>query len=425
MTSVPGLTSRPPRLLYGGPVEELVRPWRLGPRGRWWFDVLLAGTLFLIIPFYAIQVMLNGGAAKDVDSSSHVADLVLVVVQLVPLLWRRRHPVIVYAIVAGACGLQVLLIDYPLVSQVSYPIAVYSVARYASPRWGLAALAVGLFGSVLGTHDWMSSVDTTSTEPQDGINWSTYVPVALSLATFPVAAWALGALARTRAAYVDSLIQRNEQLRREAEQRAELGATQERARIAREMHDVVAHGLSVIVVQADGARYAAEQDPTLAPKALETVAQTAREALTEMRQLLGLLRDGDALTRPQPRLGDIATLVEETRAGGMELTATLPEPGLAVPEGIALTAFRVVQESLSNVRKHAGPGAAAKVTVTAGSGSLEIEITDDGRGAAADARESGGLGLVGMEERITAHDGTLETGPAAGGGFRVYARMPL
>ncbi len=425
MTSVPGLTPRPPRLLYRGGVEELVRPWRLGPRGRWWFDVLLAGTLFLIIPFYAIQVMLNGGAAKDVDSSGHVADLVLVVLQLVPLLWRRRHPVVVYAIVAGACGLQVLLIDYPLVSQVSFPIAVYSVARYARPRWGLAALAVGLLGSVLGTHDWLRSAAATA-EVQDGINWSSYVPVALSLATFPVAAWALGALARTRAAYVDSLIQRNEQLRREAEQRAELGATQERARIAREMHDVVAHGLSVIVVQADGARYAAEQDPALAPKALETVAQTAREALAEMRQLLGLRRVGDALTRPQPRLGDIATLVEETRAGGMELTASLPEPGLAVPEGVALTAFRVVQESLSNVRKHAGPGAAATVTVTAEKDSLEIEVTDDGRGAAADAAgDSGGLGLVGMRERITAHDGRLETGPAPGGGFRVYAKMPL
>jgi len=413
-------------------VEELVRPWRLGPRGRWWFDALLAGTLFLIIPFYAIQALLSGDAAQDVSSTSHVADLVLVIIQLVPLLWRRRHPVIVYAVVASACALQVLLLDYPLVSQVSFPIAVYSVARYARPRWGLAALAVGLFGSVLGAYDWMSAVGGVSNgTAQDEINWSTYVPVVLSLATFPVAAWALGALARTRTAYVDSLIQRNEQLRREAEQRAELGATQERARIAREMHDVVAHGLSVIVVQADGARYAAEQDPALAPKALETVAQTAREALAEMRQLLGLLRDGDTLTRPQPRLGDIATLVEETRAGGMELAANLPAPGLAVPEGVALTAFRVVQESLSNVRKHAGPGAAARVTVTAEQGSLAIEVTDDGRGAAADATaQSGGLGLVGlgligMEERISAHNGTLETGPASGGGFRVYARMPL
>ena len=413
-------------------MEELVRPWRLGPRGRWWFDVLLAGTLFLIIPFYAIQAMLNGGAAQDVSSTNHVADLVLVVVQLVPLLWRRRHPVIVYAVVASACAVQVLLLGYPLVSQVSFPIAVYSVARYARPRWGLAALAVGLFGSFLGAYDWLGTVDAAANGgSQDGITWSTYVPVVLSLATFPVAAWALGALARTRTAYVDSLIQRNEQLRREAEQRAELGATQERARIAREMHDVVAHGLSVIVVQADGARYAAEQDPTMAPKALETVAQTAREALAEMRQLLGLLRDGDALTRPQPRLGDIATLIEEAQAGGATVTATLPGLDAPVPEGVALTAFRVVQESLSNVRKHAGPGASARVTVTAEAGSLAIEVTDDGRGAAADAMGESdglgpiGLGLIGMEERISAHNGTLETGPASGGGFRVYARLPL
>jgi signal transduction histidine kinase len=406
-------------------VEELVRPWRLGPRGRWWFDVLLAGALFLIIPFYLAQVLLNGGAAEDVTSTDHVADLVLVLLQVVPLLWRRRHPVIVYAVVAGACGLQVLLIDYPLASQIAYPIAVYSVARYALPRWGLAALAVGLLGSVLGAHDWLSSVEASPGEP-GGVGWSTYVSVVLSLATFPVAAWALGALARTRAAYVDSLIQRNEQLRREAEQRAELGATQERARIARDMHDVVAHGLSVIVVQADGARYAAEQDPTLAPKALETVAQTAREALAEMRQLLGLLRDGDALTRPQPRLGDIATLIEEAQAGGATVTATLPGLDATVPEGIALTAFRVVQESLSNVRKHAGPGAAAKVTVTAEDDSLVIEVVDDGRGAAADdSGRQGGLGLIGMGERIAAHNGTLETGPATGGGFRVYAELPL
>lgn len=416
-------------------MEELVRPWRLGARGRWWFDVLLAGTLFLIIPFYVVQAMLDGGAAQDVSSTNYFVDLGLVVVQLVPLLWRRSHPLIVYTVVAGACGVQVLLLDYPLASQLSYPIAVYSVARYASPRWGMAALAVGLFGSVLGAYDWLSAVDPNANievhdEPA-GTDWSAYITVTLSLATFPVAAWALGALARTRAAYVDSLIQRNEQLRREAEQRAALGATQERARIAREMHDVVAHGLSVIVVQADGARYAAEQDPTVAPQALGTVAQTAREALAEMRQLLGLLRDGDTLTRPQPRLSDIATLVEETRAGGMELAATLPEPGLAVPEGVALTAFRVVQEALSNVRKHAGPDAAASVAVTVDADSLEIEVTDNGRGAAADeTRDSGGhglagLGLIGMGERITAHDGTLETGPAPGGGFRVYAKMPL
>ncbi|GGR65321.1 two-component sensor histidine kinase [Nocardioides luteus] len=400
-----------------------MRPWRLGPRGQWWFDAVLLGTLSLIIPFYVAQVLLSGDAARDVQSDGYVADLVLVLVQLVPLIWRRRHPVIVFALIAGACGLQVLLLDYPLASQVSLPIAVYSVARYARPRWGYAALAVGLLGAGLASWDWVSSVD-------DGgngfLDTKTYVMVGVSLATFPIAAWALGVMVRTRAAYVDSLIERNEQLRRDAEQRAELGATQERARIAREMHDVVAHGLSVIVVQADGARYAAEQDPALAPKALETVAQTAREALREMRQLLGLLRDGDVMTRPQPRLGDIATLVEEAQAGGATVTATLSGLDASVPEGVALTAYRVVQEALSNVRKHAGPGAAARVSVTAVDDSLDIEVTDDGRGAAADeVAGSGGLGLVGMGERISAHDGTLETGPAPGGGFRVYARLPL
>lgn len=377
----------------------------------------------MIIPFYVVQVLLDGGAVHDMSSTSHVADLLLVVAQVVPILWRRRHPLIVFAVISAASFLQVLLLDYPLLSQITFPIAAYAVARRARPRWGLAALAVGLLGSVLATVDWLR--ETYSSYPQDGINWSAYISIGVSIAVFPIAAWALGALARTRAAYVDSLVERNEQLRREAEQRAVLGATQERARIAREMHDVVAHGLSVIVVQADGARYGAEQDPALAPKALETVAQTAREALVEMRQLLGLLRDGDAMTRPQPRLGDIATLVEETRADGMELSATLPGPGLAVPEGVALTAFRVVQEGLSNVRKHAGPGASATVTVTADRDALEIEVTDDGRGAAASDADGPGLGLIGMRERIATHGGELDAGPAAGGGFRVYARMPL
>ncbi|MGH3349519.1 MAG: sensor histidine kinase [Nocardioides sp.] len=412
ITSVPGLTPWRARLLYGEPVEEFVRsPWRLSSRGEWWFDRIL--VLFLMLPVL-------------VDLASHwpVGGL-LAFTQTFPLLWRRRWPVPVFVVISASSALQVLLLDSPLAAQVAFPIAVYSVARYARARWGYAAVAVGLLAAGLAAWDWMSAVDDDVSNGTMDVK--SYVVIGISIATFPVAAWALGALARTRAAYVDSLVERNEQLRREAEQRAELGATQERARIAREMHDVVAHGLSVIVVQADGARYAAEQDPSLAPQALETVGQTAREALAEMRQLLGLLRDGDAMTRPQPRLGDIATLVEETRAGGMSLSASLPEPGLTVPEGIALTAYRVVQEALSNVRKHAGPGVSAKVRVNAGADGLEIEVTDDGRGAAAVAEDSDrpGLGLVGMGERIAAHDGVLETGPATGGGFRVYARLPI
>ncbi|TQL67874.1 signal transduction histidine kinase [Nocardioides albertanoniae] len=411
-------------------MEELVRrPWRLGRVGRVLVDLTVAGTAFVIIAFYLSGAVSGEWSVIGTKSRLTAALVVLVVAaQLVPLLWRRRHPLIGFTIVSLAHAAQVILIDNPLGSQIGFPVAVYAVARYASARWGLAALAVGLFGAGLAVYDWVVTFNyspevAASVDPPD---FGAYLSMGLAVASFPVAGWALGALARTRAAYVDSLIERNEQLHREAEQRAALGATQERARIAREMHDVVAHGLSVIVVQADGARYAAVQDPSLAPAALETVAQTAREALAEMRQLLGLLRDGDALTRPQPRLGDIATLVEEAQAGGAAVTATLPGLEAVVPEGVALTAFRVVQESLSNVRKHAGPGAAATVTVTADGDTLAVEVVDDGRGAAADPTEdSGGLGLVGMRERIAAHDGTLEAGPASGGGFRVYATLPL
>jgi signal transduction histidine kinase len=192
------------------------------------------------------------------------------------------------------------------------------------------------------------------------------------------------------------------------------------------MHDVVAHGLSVIVVQADGARYAAAKDPDVAVSTLGTIAGTGREALTEMRRLLGLLRDGDTGVRPQPSLDDVRHLVEEARAAGTRVDAELPEPTPVVPDGVGLAAYRIVQEALTNVRKHAGPAAAARVRVAVDR-DLRVEVRDDGRGAAAapGGPDGRGLGLVGMRERTAVHGGTLEAGPATGGGFVVSARLPL
>jgi signal transduction histidine kinase len=203
----------------------------------------------------------------------------------------------------------------------------------------------------------------------------------------------------------------------------ELAARDERSRIAREMHDVVAHGLSVIVVQADGARYAAAKDPEVAVGTLETISATGREALTEMRRLLGLLRKGDTGVAPQPGLDDVRHLVDEARASGMRVAADLPEPAPDVPDGVGLAAYRIVQEALTNARKHAGPDAAVEVRVAVDR-DVAIDVRDDGRGAA--ARGDGrGLGLVGMRERAAVHGGTLEAGPAPGGGFAVSARLPL
>ena len=246
----------------------------------------------------------------------------------------------------------------------------------------------------------------------------------MTISAIVTAAWALGFAGQERERYVASLLARAEQAERMAEREVELAARDERSRIAREMHDVVAHGLSVIVVQADGARYAAAKDPDVAVGTLETISATGREALTEMRRLLGLLRDGDTGVAPQPGLDDVRHLVDEARAAGTRVDADLPPEGTEVPDGVALAAYRIVQEALTNVRKHAGPGrdrgrARGGRSRRRGRGPRRRtwcgERCSDGRG----------LGLVGMRERAAVHGGALEAGPAAGGGFAVSARLPL
>ncbi|WP_293782360.1 sensor histidine kinase [uncultured Aeromicrobium sp.] len=232
----------------------------------------------------------------------------------------------------------------------------------------------------------------------------------------------LAQLGRTREAYVNSLIERSERVAREADQRAQLAAQSERNRIAREMHDVVAHGLSVIIVQADGARYAAAARPEAATEALENIAATGREALTEMRSLLGLLREGDTGVTPQPDLADLPALIDEARAS-MTLETAIDDDLDAVPSGVALTAYRLVQEALTNVRKHAGPDVHVSVRVQREGTALRVQVRDDGRGASAHD-DGGGHGLLGMRERVAAHGGELTAGPVGGGGYLVDARIP-
>ncbi|MDF1603592.1 sensor histidine kinase [Nocardioides sp. YIM 152315] len=375
------------------------RPWRLGVRAQRWFDVALATGLLLP----ALATPLTGAGWVG---------LVVSLAQLVPLYWRRHHALVVFAVVATASAAQAALLDVPLWSQVAFPVATYSVARYASIGWGLAAVGVGVCGAVVAAMRWVLGFGGT-------LEADPVIAYVVTITTIVVSAWALGALARTRRAYVDALVERAEQIQREAAQQVALAASDERARIAREMHDVVAHGLSTIVVQADGARYAARHDPAVAAGALETIAVTGRESLTEMRRMLGLLRSGEGTgLRPQPGLPDLAGLVV-----GDHVDAALPDPTAVVPDGIALTTYRVVQEALTNVRRHAGPDARARVEVVV-SDAVSVLVEDEGRGTGT-ADEGHGLGLVGMRERVTAHGGTLEAGPRPGGGWRVAARLPL
>jgi signal transduction histidine kinase len=378
-------------------------PWRLGPRGRRWFDRLLVAGLLLLVMGHVV--------------AGQLPSTVFSVLELLPLLWRRRHAWPVFLAVAALSAAQAVVVDEPTVGQLAFPVALYSLARW-SPRWqGIVGLLVGYAGALVAAVRWMLGFGAGE------LTAGNLTPYAVTISAIVTAAWALGFAAQSREKYVASLVTRAEQAERMAEREVELAARDERSRIAREMHDVVAHGLSVIVIQADGARYAAAKDPDVAVGTLETIASTGREALTEMRRLLGLLRDGDTGVAPQPGLDDVRHLVDEARAAGTRVEADLPAAPVDVPDGVGLAAYRIVQEALTNVRKHAGPAATVQVRVAVDR-EVEVDVRDDGRGAAAPS-DGHGLGLVGMRERAAVHGGTLEAGPATGGGFAVSARLPL
>ncbi|MBM9465461.1 sensor histidine kinase [Aeromicrobium sp. YIM 150415] len=377
-------------------------PFRLSPRGRQWFDIALTCALLAVAPLAAVGI--SPGTA------------VLTAAQIAPLFWRRSHPVAVFAAVYVTHAAQVLLYDTTLPGQLAFPIAVYSVARWRGLRWSIPVLVLSLIAAVVAAIDWMPSYGTPS------YSTSLVASQAFGIGLIVVVAWVLGLLGHTREAYVNSLIERSERVAREADQRAQLAAQGERNRIAREMHDVVAHGLSVIIVQADGARYAASARPETAVDALETIASTGRQALTEMRSLLGLLRENGTGTAPQPDLADVPALLEEA-AASMRLDTEISADLAGVPPGVALTAYRLLQESLTNVRKHAGPQVTTTVTLRRDGDVLNLTVRDDGRGASA-ADDGGGHGLVGMRERVAAHGGELRVGPVVGGGYEVDARIP-
>ncbi|WP_165355066.1 sensor histidine kinase [Nocardioides oleivorans] len=385
-----------------GPSAIDQHPWRLGVHGRQWLDRLLVGGLLVL----GLGHVLSGQAASAWFT----------LLEVVPLAWRRTHPWPAFVAVATSSALQAVVVGEPTVGQLAFPIAVYSVARWSSRSRGVAALLVGYAGALVAAVRWLIGFGSS-------LSPAALIPYTVTIGAIVTAAWALGFAAQERERYVASLLARAEQAERMAEREVELAARDERSRIAREMHDVVAHGLSVIVIQADGARYAAAKDPSVAVGTLETISTTGRSALAEMRRLLGLLRDGDTGVVPQPALEDVRHLVDEARAAGMRVEADLPDTLPEVPDGVGLAAYRIVQEALTNVRKHAGPSASVHLRLGVGR-EVDVEVRDDGRGAAADS-DGHGLGLVGMRERAAAHGGSVTAGPSTGGGYVVRARLPL
>lgn len=341
---------------------------------------------------------------------------------LLPLAWRRTRPVVAAAVVVLVCLIQWAIGAEPVAGQIAVPLVIYATAAYG-PAWASrTVLLLGLLGGVmLTTREYSSSAESGIMGLTIGALYTVLIWMLV------LVSWTLGDLTRVRRLQLQALEDRTRRLEIEQLQERRLAAADERSHIAREMHDIVAHSLSVIITQADGARYAATAKPELASEALATIAATGRDSLGEMRRLLGVLRsDEDAPTRPQPRLSDLDELLLGFRAARLNVSfEQLGMPRRALPTGAELTAYRIIQEALTNVMKHAGPHARASVTLTWQGRGLELNVVDDGRGAAADPPTGGGgNGLRGMAERISLYDGSLTAGPLQGGGFRVSAFIP-
>lgn len=373
-------------------------------------DALAAGLgLFL-----ATADVAHGGF----DASQRPPDALtytLLVGQILPFAFRRRYPVAVMYAIVSSLGLYWIL-DYPAGADAAGIVAVYSAVAYGTQRprtWAHAAIGV----AVLTAAASVLSVDFFIDE--EGVN----PLVVLGVISLHIAAAVFGEVVYERRQRGIRLQARAALAEAEVETRARLAVVEERTRIAREMHDVVAHGMSVISVQASAAQEIARTDPERTIQILEDIEATGREALTEMRRMLGVLRsdgDRDGSLAPQPSLANLNSAVAHCVDAGLptELVITGEEQRLA--PGLELAAFRITQEALTNVIKHAGRAAVATVTLDYRPTELELRITDTGRGAISHLSSAGGgNGLIGMRVRVDAYHGQLTTGPNPGGGYQV------
>ncbi|MEZ0449876.1 sensor histidine kinase [Cellulomonas sp. ICMP 17802] len=397
------------------------------------FAVDATGTAFLLIVMVVASTDITGSMGSGTRT---VATPILAFAVVAPLAWRRVRPTASAAAVYTAALLHLLFLS-PLIlpADIAVLLSLYSVTVHG-PRWAHRVAIVGaLVGSVLLgliMYGWFDVPGAASTAIFSGV-------VALSV-------WAFGLVRRSRRETIEALVDRAQRLEVERDQQSQIATAAERARIAREMHDIVAHSLTVMIAQADGGRYAADADPSAATRALGTIGETGRAALTDMRRLLGVLRGsaepspstgsvpvlpgpggiGHGTTQgfaPQPAESDVGALVDQVRASGLRASLVRMGEPRTLPPGAGLTVYRIAQEALTNVLKHAGPDPLVTVLVQWLPDAIVVEVSDDGRGASADS-DGLGQGLLGMRERATMFGGTVTAGPRPGGGFRVRAQLP-
>jgi signal transduction histidine kinase len=338
--------------------------------------------------------------------------LPLIVGAVAPIVFRRRYP-ITAAYLALAIGLVHSLLEIGIASVFTGCVALYTLVAYVGRRAALLFLAVNVV------------IGLVQLPLQDPDNWVVgLIIVALALAF----SWALGEFNGARRAYNAEVEQRLRLLETEQDQQARIAVAEERARIARELHDVVAHAVSVMVVQADGAAYAVRGQPELAERAVKTISSTGREALTELRRLLGVLRSEETAGErtPQPGTQSLSELAARVRAVGLPVQLDIVGNVDDLPAGVGLGIYRIVQEALTNSLKHAGAGSAATVRVERVGDRVDLSIVDNGHRASETlVGVSGGNGLIGMRERALVFGGTLEAGPRPTGGWQVRASLPI
>ncbi len=378
-------------------------------------DPVLAAALLVVGAITAFSQELDDGMAEPSALS-----LLTIAFVAAPVAVRRRRPLAALT-VASAGILAHIVADWP---EGTLPLIAmlltYSVAAYDTPR--RAGVGLGIIYATL------IAIAFTDAPGLDAVG------IVGNMAIFTVW-WVVGMALRARRDALESRVTAAEERANVQRQSAARALAEERLRIAQELHDVVAHSMSVIAVQAGVGAHVLTDRPDQARAALNAISATSRGTLTEMRRLLGVLRndEGERSDAPAPGLDDLPSLVEDVRKAGVPVSLTVsrtddcPDRGTeaCAHVGIELSAYRVVQEALTNVMKHAGAPSTVDVTIRYVAGGLRVEVTDDGRGAAAVAATLGGHGLLGMRERVELWGGDLSAGPTEGGGYRVSAHLPF
>ena len=341
---------------------------------------------------------------------------------ILPLAFRRTLPELCFYIITLAMFVQQFLgTSLLLPADFAFLVALYTVVSFGSKQNSRFALYVSISVAL-----WMGVTHGNLIEdPGMGLGLALFCFVPIMLAT-----WSVAGYFRSRTETLSALQAHNTRLEQEQKQLETMATTAERNRIAREMHDIVAHSLSVMIAQADGGRYIAEQDAKKAQETFDTIAETGRATLGDMRRLLGVLRpnvknvDRSITHSPQPDQNDIEPLVSQMRASGMDVSYVKLGQARNLPPGTSLIIYRICQESLTNVLKHAGPQPQVTVLFSWHSDHVTLKVDDDGRGASA-ISDNEGQGLIGMKERAAIFGGTLTAGPRPGGGFRVLLELPI